>query len=155
MKINLTLGLADRPGQLLKALEPIAKNGGNIISILHDRETIRGSYVPVILVVDFLSQDSFEKAKEELNNERISIIKSEQIIEKANLTFIIIGKIDVKEIVEVKVKGAAIIDLEVLTSSKEKCVKFNVETPVRFIDEVIDRFEKIAEKEGAILISSV
>ena len=155
MKINLTLGLADRPGQLLKALEPIAKNGGNIISILHDRETIRGSYVPVILVIDFLSQDSFEKAKEELNNERISIIKSEQIIEKANLTFIIIGKIDVKEIVEVKVKGAAIIDLEVLTSSKEKCVKLNVETPVRFIDEVIDRFEKIAEKESAILISSV
>ncbi len=155
MKINLTLGLADRPGQLLKALEPIAKNGGNIISILHERETIRGNYVPVILVVDFLSQSSFEKTKEELNNEGISIIKSEQIIEKANLTFIIIGKIDVKKIVEVKVKGAAIIDLEVLTSSKEKCVKLNVETPVRFIDEVIDRFEKIAEKESAILISSV
>jgi ACT domain-containing protein len=155
MKINLTLGLADRPGQLLKALEPIAKNGGNIISILHERETIRGSYVPVILVVDFLSQDSFEKAIKELNNERISIIKSEQIIEKANLTFIIIGKIDVKKIVEVKVPGAKIIDLEVLTSSKENCVKLNVETPVRAIDKVVDRFEKIAEKESAILISSV
>jgi ACT domain-containing protein len=155
MKINLTLGLADRPGQLLKALEPIAKHGGNIISIIHEREQSGGSYVPVILIVDFLSQDKFERAKKELNDEGISVIKYEQIIEKANLTFILIGKIDVKEIVEIEIEGVTIIDLEVLTSSRETSVKLNIESPLKSINEVVENFERIADKVGAISISSI
>ena len=126
MKFDLTLGLIDRPGQLIKALEPIAKNGGNIISIIHEREKVSSGYVPVSLVVDFPTITNFEKTKRELEDVSISVIKSEEIIEKANISFILIGKLDVRKIVEIE--KARIIDFEISApTSKEACIRLNDE----------------------------
>ena len=152
----MTYGLADRPGQLLKALEPIAKNGGNIISIVHEREKITGGYVPVSLVVDFSTRENFEKAKEESESLDIFITKSGEIIEKSNITFILIGKLDIRKIVETEAEGMRIIDFEASApTSKEACVKLNIEAPVEAVDKIVDTFKEIAKNENAILISSV
>lgn len=53
MLIKIVMELEDVPGQLLKALEPIARFGGNIQSIMHQRErkTPLGR-VPVMLVFE-------------------------------------------------------------------------------------------------------
>jgi len=156
MKFYLTFGLADRPGQLLKALEPIAKNGGNIISIVHEREKITGGYVPVSLVVDFSTRENFEKAKEESESLGILITKSGEIIEKSNITFILIGKLDIRKIVETEAEGMRIVDFEASApTSKEACVKLNIEAPVEAVDKIVDTFKEIAKNENAILISSV
>jgi len=34
---TVRLELVDEPGELLRALEPIADNGGNLLSIFHER----------------------------------------------------------------------------------------------------------------------
>jgi ACT domain-containing protein len=100
------LALADRPGQLLRALEPIARNGGNIISVIHERERFTASvYVPVSLVVDFPTYGNFRKAREDLEKIDVSVIRSEEVIEKASVTAILIGKIDLKKVVEAKIRG--------------------------------------------------
>ena len=156
MKFHLTFGLVDRPGQLLKALEPIAKNGGNIISIVHERERITGGYVPVSLVVDFSTRENFDKAKQESESFGFLIIKSEEIIEKSNITFILIGKVDIGRIVEAETGGMRILDFEVSApTSKEACVKLNIEAPVKAVEKILETFKEIAKKENAILVSSV
>ncbi|WP_115864700.1 amino acid-binding protein [Halorussus litoreus] len=45
---TVRLELVDEPGELLRALEPIADNGGNLLSILHERGSLtpRG-HIPV------------------------------------------------------------------------------------------------------------
>lgn len=155
MKIDLTLGLRDRPGQLLLALEPIAKNGGNIISILHDRNTVTSGFVPVSLVVDFTSTSNFEKTKKELIDIGVSIIKSRQIIEKSNMTFILIGSLELKKIAQIEIEGIRIVDLEILTpTSEETCVRLDVEAPIKVTYKAVEKLKKIAKEENAILISS-
>lgn len=156
MKFDLTLGLVDRPGQLIKALEPIAKNGGNIISIFHEREKTTGAYVPVSLVVDFPNVKSFEKTKNELEDMGVSVIKSEEIIEKAHITFVLIGKLDIGKIAETQIESMRIIDFEASApTSEEACVKLNVEVPVEGAGRVISKLKKLAKEENAVLISSV
>jgi len=40
MLMTIVVELKDQPGQLLKALEPISRLGGNIVSVLHQRDKI-------------------------------------------------------------------------------------------------------------------
>lgn len=156
MKFDLTLGLVDRPGQLLTALEPIAKHGGNIISILHDRGDASGGYVPVSLVVDFPADKNFERAKRELESLGVSIVKSEEIVEKASITFILVGRLDVSKISEMETEGVRIVDFEASApTSKEACIRLNVEAPAGEVGKIVDRLKELARKEGALLISSV
>jgi len=156
MKFDLTLGLLDKPGQLLRALEPIAKNGGNIISIIHEREKVTGDYVPVSLVVDFPTGKSFERTKGELEEMGVSIIKSEEIIERLGITFILIGKMDVKKIIDTGIEGVKITDFEVSSpTSKEACIKLSVEAPIEAVDKIVEKLKETAKEENAVLISSV
>jgi ACT domain-containing protein len=155
MKFDLTLGLVDRPGQLLKALEPIAKNGGNLISILHEREKITGGFIPVSLVVDFPTVEGFDRTKRELESLGVSIIKSEEIIEKSLITCILVGKINIEKITESAIEGMKIVNFEASTpTSKKACTKLNIEAPVKNVIEIISRLKEMAKKEGAVLISS-
>jgi len=156
MKFDLTLGLVDRPGQLLKALEPIAKNGGNLIYILHEREKITGGFIPVSLVVDFPTVESFDRTKRELEKRGVSIIKSEEIIEKSLITCILVGRIDMEKLTESDIEGMKIINFEASApTSKEACIRLNIEAPVKAVGKIMSRLKEMAKKEDAILISSV
>lgn len=153
MKFDLTLGLADRPGELVKALEPIAKNGGNIISVLHERGKKVGGFVPVSLVADFPTSESFERAIKELEAMGVSIIKSEEIIEKSHITCILIGRVDMGKVS--RIEDARIINFEVLTpASKEACIKLNIEAPIQAVNKILKKLKEIAKEEKAVLISS-
>ena len=141
---------------MLKALEPIAQNGGNIISIIHNREMVVSGYVPVSLTVDFSQKRNFEKTKTELVDLGISVIKSEEIIEKANMTFILIGKVDIRKITEIAGNGVRIIDLEVSApTSKEACIRLNVEATLESVDQFVAKLKKITTKEKTVLITSI
>ena len=157
MRFDLTLAVADRPGQLLRALEPIAWNGGNIISVIHERERFTARvYVPVSLVVDFPTYENFRKAREDLEKIDVSVIRSEEVIEKASVTAILIGKIDFEKIVQAKIRGLRIVDFEVLApTSKEACIRLNAEIPVELIDESMRELKRISKEENAIMITSV
>jgi len=156
LKFDLTLALLDRPGQLLKALEPIAKNSGNIISIIHEREKPTEGYVPVSLVVDFPSNQNFTRAISDLRTLDVAIIKSEEIVEKTRITLIMIGKIDLKKIIETKVEDGRVTGFEVSApTSKEACVKVDLEVPISSVDKVLEEVKRAAKMENALLISSV
>ncbi|NIM46423.1 MAG: hypothetical protein GTO54_12530 [Nitrososphaeria archaeon] len=156
MKFDLTLALADRPGQLVKALEPIAKNGGNIISIIHEREKPAEGYVPVSLVADFPSKNHLRRTISDLKALGVTIIKSEEIHETTRVPVILIGRIDMKRLIETEVENVRITGFEVSApTSKEACVKLDLEVPVDSVDKVMDELKRVSREEKAILISPV
>ena len=156
MKFDLTLALADKPGQLLRALEPIAKNGGNIISIIHERDKPVEGYVPVSLVVDFPSRQNFRSAINDLKSLGIAIIKSEEVVEKVRLTFILIGGVDLKRVIESNIRDVRIIGVEASTPKlNEVSVKLDIEFPADRADEVMEELRRLSKEQNAILISPI
>ncbi|RJS81036.1 hypothetical protein CW709_05800 [Candidatus Bathyarchaeota archaeon] len=149
----MTLSLPDRPGQLLKALEPIAKNGGNIISIVHDRNKVSGEYALVSLIADFPSKESFRETRRELEGIGISVVKSEEVVAKEDLTVIVIGRFNLDKIVG---RGLRIIDVELSNPSSEKpCMKLHVEVPKEDVKGFYNLLHELAEKEKALIITPV
>jgi ACT domain-containing protein len=73
---TVRLELVDEPGELLAALHPIADNGGNLLSILHERGNLtpRG-HIPV--EVDFeCPPDRFEFIVEALRDGGVNVIQA-------------------------------------------------------------------------------
>lgn len=156
LKFDLTIALADRPGQLIKALEPIAKNGGNIISIIHEREEPSAGFVPVSLVVDFPSKWNLRKAVDDLKELGVTIVKAEEIIDTTRITVILIGKVDLKRIAETEIKNIKIVGFEVSApTSKDACLKLELEIPTESVEEAIDDLRRIAEAEKVLLLSPI
>jgi ACT domain-containing protein len=156
LKFDLTLALSDRPGQLIKALEPIAKNGGNIISIIHEREEPAEGSVPVSLVVDFPSKWNLRKTIDDLKGLDIAIIKSVEIVETTSVTLILIGRMDLRKLVETEIKDVRITGFEVSApNSKEACVKLEMEVPTGSVQIALNKLKKVSEEENAILVSSI
>lgn len=153
LKFSMTIALADKPGQLLKALEPIAKNGGNIISIVHERDKLVEGYVPVSVVVDFPSHENYTNAINELKNLGIIVVESSEIVEKVRLTFILAGNVNLMEVVKSKVKEAEIVSLETSTIKPNGVsVKLEAEVSVRGVNEFVEELKKIASEQNALLI---
>ncbi|MFC6771629.1 amino acid-binding protein, partial [Halorubrum pallidum] len=73
---TVRLELVDEPGQLLSALHPIADNGGNLLSIYHERgnKTPRGR-IPV--EVDFeASHERFKEIVDALRGEGVNVMQA-------------------------------------------------------------------------------
>jgi ACT domain-containing protein len=156
LKFDLTIALADRPGQLIKALEPIAKNGGNIISIIHEREEPSAGFVPVSLVVDFPSKSSLRRTVDDLKRMGIGIIRAEEIIDTSRLTVILIGKMDLKRLTDTGIENVKIVGFEVSDpTSEDACLKLELEVPTESVEEALDELKRIAEAEGALLLSPI
>ena len=88
---TVRLELVDRPGELLRALEPIAEHGGNLRSIFHERGNLtpRGA-IPVEVVFD-ATHEGFDTIVEALHETDVEIIQagSEQYTEE--ITVLLVG----------------------------------------------------------------
>jgi ACT domain-containing protein len=156
LKFNLTLSLFDKPGRLIQALNPIAKNGGNIITILHERDRSIEGFVPVRLVVDFNSYKNLENAIKDLNKLDIKIVKSEEIIDKINFTIILIGYINFEKLIKIKSFNVKSSGFEVVAPfSKKPCVKVDFQIPMDQMNNFFKKIKKIARDEKSILIPSI
>ncbi|SEF91930.1 amino acid-binding protein [Halobellus limi] len=73
---TIRLELADEPGQLLAALEPISENGGNLLSIFHERGNVtpRGR-IPVEVDVE-ATPDRFDAIVDALREEGVNVVQA-------------------------------------------------------------------------------
>jgi ACT domain-containing protein len=73
---TLRLELVDEPGELLRALRPIADNGGNLLSIFHERGSVtpRG-HIPVEVDLE-ATPDRFERITDGLREAGINVIEA-------------------------------------------------------------------------------
>jgi ACT domain-containing protein len=73
---TVRLELVDEPGELLRALEPIASNGGNLLSIFHERGNVtpRG-HIPVEVDLE-TTPERFEIIVEALRDAGVNVIRA-------------------------------------------------------------------------------
>lgn len=93
MIVTLVVELEDKPGQLLRVIEPISKFGGNIISIVHDRNKITPlKRVPVEFTLD-IDPSKLERLVETLKQNGIYIRSYNEIRLSATTSLLLIGHI--------------------------------------------------------------
>jgi ACT domain-containing protein len=90
---TIRLELADEPGELLAALEPISENGGNLLSIFHERGNVtpRGR-IPVEVDIE-ATPDRFETIVAALRDAGVNVVQAgaEQYAEE--LVVVLVGDI--------------------------------------------------------------
>ncbi len=147
----MTLGLTDRPGTLLKALEKIAMNGGNIISIIHSREALTGGYVPVSLSVEFPSHENFERAKMGIEESGIPVLSAESL-ERRIETVLIIGDLSVDRLERLFEGRGEIISLVFGGGKGSPYVRvmFSVSSEDR--ETLLSSLEELAERNNCLLV---
>lgn len=90
---TLRLELVDEPGELLRSLRPIADNGGNLLSIFHERGNVtpRG-HIPVEVDVE-ATPAQFEKIIDGLREAGINVIQAGTERYSEGLTVILSGHV--------------------------------------------------------------
>ncbi|NQE54668.1 hypothetical protein C5S29_13850 [ANME-1 cluster archaeon GoMg3.2] len=103
MKISMDLELEDIPGQLVHALEPVSDFGGNIVSVLHqrDKKTPSGR-VPVQLVVE-IEEKRLDKLVDGLKGKGMNVVRIGKERLKESMVVLLIGHIvhsDMRETID-------------------------------------------------------
>lgn len=90
---TVRLELVDEPGELLRALEPIADNGGNLLSIFHERGNVtpRG-HIPVEVDLE-ASPERFDDIVDALREAGINVIQAGADHYSESLTIVLSGHI--------------------------------------------------------------
>jgi len=90
---TVRLELVDEPGELLRALEPIAENGGNLLSIFHERGNVtpRG-HIPVEVDLE-ATPDRFDGIVEALREAGINVIQAGSRRYGESLTLVLSGHV--------------------------------------------------------------
>lgn len=88
---TVRLELVDEPGELLGALEPIADNGGNLLSIFHERGNVtpRG-HIPVEVDLE-ATEAQFETIVDALREAGVNIIQAGADRYGEELTVVLVG----------------------------------------------------------------
>lgn len=117
---TIRLELVDEPGQLLRALEPIADRGGNLLSIFHERGNVtpRG-HIPVEVDLS-CPPERFEDIVAALREQGINVIQAGSERYDEEVTLLLIGHLietdlsDTLERIE-RHEAASIADLSLST----------------------------------------
>jgi ACT domain-containing protein len=163
MKISLDVVLKDVPGQLVKALEPISSYGGNIISIVHIREAIKGGRVPVHVTFEVEDGERLNKILEELERRDIWVSKLGEVKKKEKITVVLIGHIvdtDLRDTIDRmnEIRGVMVADvgLAMPHPEKESSARMEIEvTSAAKAKVVMRRLEEIAEEKDLLVIRSL
>jgi ACT domain-containing protein len=92
--ISVVVELQDKPGQLLKALEPISREGGNILSIIHQRDKMTPlKKVPVEISFSVDNQKTALRILNRLREEGLSVKSFNEVRLLATTSVMIIGHI--------------------------------------------------------------
>jgi len=164
MRIELEVELKDKPGQLVRALEPISRLGGNIISVVHMRErVVKGGRVPVHLIVEIENGAILERLLRELEEMDIWVSKVGEAKKKERITVMVIGHVvdtDIRDTIDRlnEIPGAMVADLALSMPhpAKETSALMDIEVsdPER-AGSLMTELERIAREKGLLLIKSL
>jgi len=162
MKVDLTLGLKDVPGMLVKALAPISDRGGNILSVLHSRDS--GERVEVNIVFRVRDQSMLDEILCSLEKNKIPVINAEvegkKYYRKKSLSFIFIGHVIDKDIQDTIDRINALgkvsdVDVRMPDPVERSSVLLSVDVDEEKLPSLQSRVESICSKKEFILIREI
>ena len=153
---TVRLELVDRPGELLRALEPIADNGGNLLSIFHERGNVtpRG-HIPVEVDLE-ATPNRFDDIVDAVRDEGINVIQAGAEHYGEELTVVLIGHLvdtnlsDTLTRVE-RSSGASIRDLSMSVpqgKDDKSSARVRLATQRGETDSAIEIIHEIAEEKN-------
>lgn len=157
---TVRLELDDEPGELLNALRPIAENGGNLLSIYHERGNVtpRGR-IPVEIDLE-CAPDRFEEIVEALRSAGINVIQAGRERYNEVVTVVLVGHLidtdlsDSLNQVE-QSAGASVVDLS-LSSPRGiddvSSARLRLATTVERLDDALAVVRTIAAEKGFLVI---
>ena len=88
---TVRLELVDEPGELLRALQPIAAHGGNLLSIFHERGSLtpRG-HIPVEVALE-ATPEGFDTIVDALREAGVAVVQAGSERYSEHLTVVLVG----------------------------------------------------------------
>ncbi|MCG7844004.1 MAG: hypothetical protein MIO90_01070 [Methanomassiliicoccales archaeon] len=143
MRVNVDLRLKDVPGQLIKALEPISLNEGNIVGVIHNHEQVTGGRISVNVTFEYRDQHSLDAIFAVWKERGVEVAKIGEIYRTYGAEYLLVGELNqatlrsLTESIE-KMDGVETIDLQyslsTSTASKSVLVLVNVRKKERLKD---------------------
>jgi ACT domain-containing protein len=163
MKISMDIELEDIPGQLVHALEPVSNFGGNIVSVLHqrDKKTPSGR-VPVQLVVE-IEEKRLDKLVDGLKGRGMNVVRIGKERLKESMVVLLIGHIvhsDIRETIDnIDSTGfAEVVKLSLSMPGVDKKSSASVTLSAIGEDELNEALailEEATDKKDIMVISSI
>jgi ACT domain-containing protein len=162
--ISIVVELLDKPGQLLSALEPISKGGGNILSIIHQRDKITPlKRVPVEISFSVEDEKAAKRIVERIKEKGITLKSYNEIRLTATTSIILIGhivKTDLSDTISrIDSTGfAEVVDMEITMPelSKPSTAMLTISaTGQEKLDEALEILRQVCKKKNLLLVEPI
>ena len=163
MKISMDIELQDIPGQLVLALKPVSDFGGNILSVLHqrDKKTPAGR-IPVELVIE-LEESRLGGLVERLEARGVNVVRTGKERLKESMVVLLIGHIvhsDIRETIDsIDSTGfAEVVGLSLSMPSVDKESSASVTLSAigkKELKEALNILERTANGKGIMVIAPI
>ncbi len=164
MRVKIVMELEDVPGQLLKALEPISRFGGNIQSIMHQRErkTPLGR-VPVMLIFEIGDRVRLNRILTALRARGVRITQLGEREGAVRTTVLLIGHIVHTDIMGTidslnAMRGVMVSDLSLAMGApgKESSARMTITAgDEKRAGLAISNLRRIADRKKLLMITSI
>ena len=163
MKISMDIELKDIPGQLVRALKPVSDFGGNLLSVLHqrDKKTPSGR-IPVQLVFE-IEERRLDRLVEMLKESGVNVVRIGKERLKESMVVLLIGHIvhtDIRETIDsIDSTGfAEVVALSLSMPGVDNKSSASVTLSAigkEELKEALNILERTANKKGIMVISSI
>lgn len=164
MLVKMVMELEDVPGQLIKALEPVARFGGNIKSIMHQRErkTPLGR-LPVTLIFEVDERTRLKQILAALKEAGVRVVQIGEREGAIREIVLLVGHIvhtDIKDTIDKlnAIKGVTVSDLNLAIGSlgQESSARMTISADDKDQASLaISRLRDIASKKKLLLITPI
>ena len=164
MLVKMVMELEDVPGQLIKGMEPIARFGGNIKSIMHQREhkTPLGR-LPVMLIFEVRDRAMLKRILAALKGAGVRVTQLGERGGEIRNVVLLIGHIvhtDIRHTIDQLnvIKGVMVSDLNLAVGSpgQESSARMTIAADDKErANMAISRLRSIADKKKLLLITSI
>ncbi|HOE52740.1 MAG TPA: hypothetical protein PKO24_03800 [Methanomassiliicoccales archaeon] len=91
MRVNVDLRLKDVPGQLIKALEPISLNEGNIVGVVHNHDLVTGGRISVNVTFEYKDQRALDAISSAWKERGVEVVKMGEIFRTYAAEYLLVG----------------------------------------------------------------
>jgi len=156
---TVRLELSDEPGELLAALEPIAGNGGNLLSIFHERGNLtpRGR-IPVEVDLE-ATPERFETIVEALRAAGVNVVQAGQERYSEEVTVLLVGHLvdtDLSDTLsQLRAENGAVADLSLSApegAAGESSARVRLKTDQGAVEETLQAVRSVADQKDLRVI---
>lgn len=156
---TVRLELEDVPGELLRALSPIAEHGGNLRSILHERGSItpRG-HIPVEVDLE-ATPERFETIVSALQEAGVNVIRAGAERYSEELSVVLIGDLidtDLSDTLSrLECASASVADVSISApegTDDHSNARLRLATRAGEREHALDTIRKVANEKGFLLV---